>query len=129
MVQPRRTFHPRDGGMTALAFSDDPRDVAKCLEAHVGGRNVLARKLGCAPGTLENLQRDRLKAVKRSWLEAKLEAFLARRIEAEIRRLSHELETYRRTHGDVAGAPEMARLVAAVEQAQRLIAAKGEGNV
>lgn len=108
--------------MTTLTFTDDARSIARMLEARrLGGRKALARDLGCAPGTLENLQRDRLKEVKKNWLQRKLEAFLVREIEGEIRRLTHELETYRLAGGDLGSSPQMARLVGAVEAARKLI--------
>lgn len=129
MVLPRGTKHPsRRERMSALVFSSDTREIARLLEdreaARVGklpfARQAVARRVGCAPGTLETLRKGRLKRVER-WLHEKLEALLIGEIEAEIRRLTLELETYRRTRGDVASAPEMARLVAAIEDAQKLI--------
>lgn len=114
--------------MSALVFSTDTREIARVLEdreaARVGklpiARQSLARRIGCAPGTLETLRKGRLKRIER-WLHEKLEALLIKEIEAEIRRLSHELETYRLARGDAAGAPQMAQLAAAIENAKRLI--------
>lgn len=129
MVLPCGTNHPSERvRMSALVFSSDTRGIARVLEdretERVGklpiARQSLARRVGCAPGTLESLRKGRLKRVER-WLHDKLEALLVGEIESEIRRLTHELETYRRTRGDAPGAPEMARLVAAIEDAQRLI--------
>lgn len=129
MVLPRGTNCPSEPErMSALVFSTDTRAIARVLEdretERVGklpiARKTLARRIGCAPGTLETLRKGRLKRVER-WLHDKLEAMLVGEIEAEIRRLTLELETYRRTRGDAAGAPEMARLVAAIENAQKLI--------
>lgn len=117
----KRIFHPKGKSMTTLAFTDDPREMAKRLEAFVGGRKTLARQLGCAPGTLENFQRDRLKEVKANWLQRKLEAFLVRKIEAEITRLTNELDAYRQAGGDISQSPKLVRLVSAVEAARKLI--------
>ena len=130
MVLQFGTKHPSENErMSALAFSTDTREIARVLEARETersgklpfARQNLARRIGCAPGTLESLRKGRLKRVER-WFHEKLESLLIGEIEAEIRRLTFELETYRRTRGDVAGAPEMARLVAAIENAQKLIA-------
>lgn len=129
MVLPCGTNHPSERApMSALAFHTDTRAIARALEdretARVGklpiARQAVARRVGCAPGTLETLRKGRLKRVER-WLHDKLEALLVGEIESEIRRLTLELETYRRTRGDADGAPEMARLVEAIESAQRLI--------
>lgn len=129
MVLPRGTNHHSERApMSALAFSTDTREIARVLEdreaARVGklpvARQSLARRIGCAPGTLETLRKGRLKRVER-WLHEKLEALLVGEIESEIRRLTLELEAYRRTRGDAASAPEMARLVAAIADAERLI--------
>jgi hypothetical protein len=114
--------------MSALAFHTDTRAIARALEdretARVGklpiARQAVARRVGCTPGTLETLRKGRLKRVER-WLHEKLEALLVGEIESEIRRLTLELETYRRTRGDADCAPEMARLVHAIESAQKLI--------
>ena len=128
MVPTKRTNHPREGRMTALAFTTDPREAARILEKReaqrVGtidmARTSLSRRLGCAPGTLETLRKGRLKRIE-GWLQEKLQALLVREIEAELKRLTHELETYRRASGDASNSPQMARLVEAVAAAQNLI--------
>lgn len=134
MVLPAGTKRPVEHErMSALAYSNDTREIARLLEdreaERVGtlpiARRTLARRIGCAPGTLETLRKGRLKRIER-WLHDKMEALLIGEIEAEIRRLTLELEAYRRTRGDAAGASEMARLVAAIENAKRLIAGEGD---
>ena len=114
--------------MSALVMSGDTREIARVLEdleaKRLGklsvARERLARQVGCAPGTLETLRKGRLKRIER-WLHDKLEALLVHEIEAEIRRLTLELETHRRTRGGAPCSQKMASLVAAVETAQRLI--------
>lgn len=114
--------------MTALAYSTDTREIARLLEDREAARGsrldlarkALARRLGCAPGTLESLRKGRLKRIE-CWLHERLEALLIREIEQEIGRLTRELETYRRTHRDADRSPELARLVEAVRKAQDLI--------
>lgn len=54
-------------------------------------RKKLAREIGIAPGTLENIRRDRSKALSGRVMEA-IRTFMVRRIEAEMGRLRHELE-------------------------------------
>ncbi len=131
MIPSERTNRPTEvNDVTALSFTSDTRRLARLLEdrevARVGklpvARGIVARRAGCAPGTLENLRKGRLKRIE-GWLHAKLEGLLVREIEAEIKRLTNELEAYRRAGGDAAQAPQMARLVAAVEEAQRVIRA------
>lgn len=129
MVHPSGTKRPdQSRRMTTLAYTTDTRELARQLEQREferrgdreEARRVLARHVGCAPGTLETLRKGRLKRIE-GWFHDKLEALLVREIEAEIRRLTRELEAYRRAGGDPARAPQVARLVAAIAQAQRLI--------
>ena len=131
MVPPARTFHPTTterAEVTALAYTTDTREIARVLEDREAERTgklstaraALARRAGCAPGTLENLRKGRLKRIER-WLHDKLEGLLVREIEAEIRRLTLELEAHRRTGGDASGSPQMAKLASTIADAQRLI--------
>lgn len=115
-----------------LSLSQDTQAIARLLEdretARLGklamARAAIARRIGCAPGTLENLRKGRLKRIE-GWLHAKLEALLIAEIENEIKRLSHELELYRARGLDPDQAPAMARLRKAVAEAQRLIGGAG----
>lgn len=52
-------------------------------------RPVVARRVGVAPGTLENLRRGRIKDPRQS-LVTKLRAALIRELEAEMRAHEHE---------------------------------------
>lgn len=61
-------------------------------------RNV-ARAVGASPGTIENLQRDRLKQIA-GWLRDALRARVIRELEAEIKRLEHELAIHKQTAMD-----------------------------
>ena len=56
-------------------------------------RSIIAREAGITPGSLESLSRGRLKFVER--IASKLNALLARKIEARIASLQHELEVAR----------------------------------
>ena len=55
---------------------------------------AVARRIGVAPGTVENLRRGRIKFVER--VEARIRAAFVSLLESEIGRATHELETMRR---------------------------------
>lgn len=57
-------------------------------------RRIIARRIGIAPGTLENLDRGRGKGL-RGWIRDQIRAAFCREIEAEIARLSHVLAVAR----------------------------------
>lgn len=59
-------------------------------------RAWLARKLSVGMGTARNLVRGRVKRVDET-IRDRLRALLMRELEAEIARLTHELETLRRS--------------------------------
>ena len=89
-----------DGLMNALALVREAKTYATRLEEGEAKRNGLtrlqarptvARKLGVAPGTLENLSRGRLKDPLRiNGLLARLRGAVVRELGAEIQRLEHE---------------------------------------
>lgn len=122
MLTTERTDRPM------LSLSQDTAGIARLLEdretARLGklavARATLARRIGCAPGTLESLRKGRLKRIE-GWLHDKLMNLLVSEIEAEIRRLNAELENYRARGLDLDRTPAMAHLRLAVEQAQALI--------
>lgn len=58
-------------------------------------RVIVAKEAGLSPGTLENLERGRLKFVDR--IASKLNDLLARKIERKIADLEHELDVLRRS--------------------------------
>ena len=82
-------------------------------------RQAVARRLGIAPGTLENLARGRSKGV-RDWVRDRIHAALIRETETEIRRLEHELETLRLVGGDARMA-EMGEVAAHLATARALL--------
>ena len=62
-------------------------------------RRAVARRLGVAPGSLENLRRGRTKGV-RAWLFERLRAAFIREAQQEINRLQHELDIARQSGMD-----------------------------
>jgi hypothetical protein len=124
---------PRGGTsrtMSTLAYSADTREIARVLETREAvrsgrlafARQILARRVGCAPGTLESLRKGRLKRIE-GWLHRKLEALLVRELEAEINRLTHELAKARTNRSSDPDAQKLERLAEAVRQAQKLLGA------
>jgi len=75
---------------TALETKERNRSGASVPNAR---RNV-ARRIGVAPGSLENLNRGRTKGV-RAFLYEKIRAAFIRECEQEMARLAHELEMAR----------------------------------
>lgn len=99
-IQAGRTKHPSGARLNVAAFDDQARHWARELENAEARRRgepvervrpLLARRLGIAPGTFENLRRDRLKGV-RAWVyHALRDAYLAER-ERQHRALLHDIE-------------------------------------
>lgn len=91
----------------ALAECSEAQNLANILvsqEARRTGDRIMARKkvaraLGTSPGTIENLQRSRLKNVA-GWLRDALRARVIRELESEIARLQHELAVHKQTGVD-----------------------------
>jgi hypothetical protein len=108
IIHDDRTVHPSkemprmSAAQIAFEEADRTRELAKRLEHRVaarvgslaGARPIVARDIGVSTGTLETLRRGRLKRIE-GWLRDKIESVLMREIEAEIRRLNHELALYR----------------------------------
>jgi hypothetical protein len=65
-------------------------------------RQRVARSLGVSPGTLENIQRSRLKKIS-GWLRDAIRARVIRELESEVVRLQHEISVLRRTGSDPRG--------------------------
>ena len=82
-------------------------------------REAVARRVGCAPGTLENLRNGRLKTIA-SHVYAGLRAAVISEMEAEIARLSHEVHLARQAGLD-AHDVDFAATEAALERARALI--------
>lgn len=91
----------------ALAEATEARNLANLLvdqEARrtrdrVRARQNVARSLGTSPGTIENLQRNRLKRIA-GWLRDALRTRVIRELEAEVTRLQHEISVLRQTGVD-----------------------------
>ncbi len=99
-----RTFHPRGRRVTATVFLAEARSLmAPCItreQVRRGGtadqaRNRVARAVGCAPGTLYNLMRDRLKKLDGD-LRARLTEYAIRDLQNEISALGRQLENAER---------------------------------
>jgi hypothetical protein len=90
-----------------MAEATEARSLANILVAQefrrtkdrARARNNVARALGTAPGTIENLQRSRLKRIS-GWLRDALRARVIRELESEIARLQHELAVHKQTGVD-----------------------------
>ena len=91
----------------ALAEATESRRLANVLvdqefrrtrDRHLARVNV-ARSLGTSPGTIENLQRNRLKRIA-GWLRDALRARVIRELEAEVVRLQHEIAKLHQTGSD-----------------------------
>lgn len=83
-------------------------------------RQIIARKIGVAPGTIENIARGRKKSVT-GWVEAKIKEVVAYAIQQEMRALEAELALVRASgielHDD-----EVAAVDAALAQARAIVA-------
>lgn len=91
----------------ALAEATEARQVANMLvnrenlrtKDRVIARRNVARAIGVPPGTIENLQRGRLKRIA-GWLRDALRARVIRELEAELVRLQHEIAVLKQTGVD-----------------------------
>lgn len=88
--------------MNAVADVSTANRLARTLEDHEAqrlhvpvraARAIVARRIGAAPGTLENLRRQRLKSIP-SWLMARIRAEFVAVLQAEVRRLEHEISIH-----------------------------------
>jgi hypothetical protein len=94
----------------ALAEAAEAKSLTDVLinqeHRRVGDRQLarqrVARSLGVSPGTLENLQRSRLKKIS-GWLRDALRERVVRELESEVVRLQHEISVLRRTGVDPRG--------------------------
>ncbi len=78
-------------------------------------RAIVAREAGVSPGSLENLERGRLKFVDR--IAGKLNDLLVRKIERSIAELESEIAVIRASPGD-ARAVDVVGAAAAIEKAK-----------
>lgn len=103
------TFRHRAVPMTVAAQLDQARaDVRRnewrrreAGQSAKEARSSLARELRVPKGTLENLIRGRLKRLD-AWLRDGINRLVLRELEKELSRLSHELETRRRSGAHLA---------------------------
>lgn len=103
--------HSGDEFVTSNAFVEHARDLARTLEDReaarsqlrlVEARPIVARRLGTAPGTLENLRNGRLKTIA-AHVYAALRQAVVGELEKELRHLEHELHLLRQTGSDPRG--------------------------
>ena len=83
-------------------------------------RPIVAREIGVAPGTLENVRKGRTKGL-RGWIERKIDAALTRALERQIAGLNHELEMAK-ARGVAADCRAIAPIVAARDGLEALLA-------
>lgn len=91
----------------ALAEATESRNLVNLLvdrearrsKCRIVARKNVARAVGVSPGTIENLQRGRLKTIA-GWLRDALRARVIRELEAEVVRLQHEISVLHQTGSD-----------------------------
>lgn len=101
---PEGTNEPGSGRVSNVAILDETRALAHSLEQREMNRGFklpdarkrLAARLGAMPGTLTNLAKKRLKKVD-AVLRDRVRALVIRELEAEIGRLTHELNIHKAT--------------------------------
>jgi DNA gyrase/topoisomerase IV subunit A len=69
---------------------DEIERARRSCESRPDARRAVAHSIGIAPGTVENIDRDRLKGL-RAWVRDKIHAHKIRCLEAEAARMVHEL--------------------------------------
>jgi len=104
----RRTVIREMITMTSAAYVDRARGWAKRLEdaeaaktsAPVkAARQAVARRIGVAPGTLENLRNGRIKSIAAHLFDT-LRGAVEHELQNEIARLEHDLQIFRQTGVD-----------------------------
>jgi hypothetical protein len=110
--------------MTATVDVSTAKELARVIEDHEArrqrmpvrkARGIVARRLGAAPGTLENLRRFRLKSIPH-WLMARIRSEFVAVLQSEVRRLEHEISIHIQAGSDHRGndlAKAQAQIVAA----------------
>lgn len=103
-IPPERTI------MTSVAYLDRAEKWARLIEdkeaARTGrplkeARTTVARRIGVAPGTMENLRKGRLKAIAAHWYD-RLRAGVIAELESELRHVEHEIQIARQSGLDPA---------------------------
>lgn len=129
IIQLFGTNKPGGAKMSTVASITDFKKLAEASEKreqlrHGGtrehARERIARRLGINPGTLYNLARDRLKRIDASFRDA-LTAYAVKDLQADIERLTHELELARQmgAHQD---SPHISEIERHLKAARDLIA-------
>ena len=101
-MDPRITRESTD--MNSAVFVEHARNWARTMEDRAmrsglklpDAREAVARRIGVPPGTLQNLRKNRLKAIAVHWYD-RLRAGVIRDLEAELRHVEHELQVARPT--------------------------------
>lgn len=118
---------PRVRDMSPVAQLEQTRSDALWLEQRrkaaglsaPEARKSVAREVKASVGTIENLVRRRLKRLD-SWLRDSLQVLVVRELEAEVRRLTHELETAKR-RGDHPASESICGIQTQIATVQRVI--------
>lgn len=130
------TSHPQETdnvSASAVAYIGRARHWAKTLEdkeaERIGSvekaREIVARRTGALPGTLENLRRNRLKTIATHIYE-RLRATVISELLAEKARIDHELQIALQTGVDPAS-PEMAEILADAALVRKALGLDGGG--
>ena len=120
--------------MSTAATIERARDLARRLEqrerVRVGSteaaRSSLARRVGVSPSTWRNLTLGRLKRLD-AWVRDSLQALLIRELEAEIMRLTHELEAARQC-GDHLASEHVCEIEAYIAKARSILSGANHGQ-
>jgi len=89
-------------------------------------RPRVAKRIGAPPGTLENFRRDRLKSVP-TWLMARIRTEFVKVLQAEIRRLEHEISVHLQAGADHRCA-DLAKAQASIQSAKEILTAATRGR-
>lgn len=113
--------------MGSVTTIEQARELAIALERRERGRSAtldvarasLARRIGISPVTWRNLALGRLKRID-AWMRDRLQALLIRELEAEIARLTHELEVARQC-GDHLASQHVAEIETCLTRARSIL--------
>lgn len=120
--------HDGGGAMNAVADVATARRLATAIEDHTARRLRLpvakarprvASRLGAAPGTLENLRRDRLKSIP-SWLMARIRAEFIRVLQAQVQALEADISFHRQAGADHRS-DDLAAAEAQIREAKKIL--------
>lgn len=110
--------------MNALAMVErlERREALRSGLTQQQAREVVARKGGVLPGTLERIRRNRVKD-QRVGVIAKIRSLFIREMEKEIAALTHEIELVRQGGVDPTG-EQVAEIAAMLEKLKELMGSK-----